>query len=381
MNTLEKLLSRRWFVKAVNKEEYYQIKDEIGQYQDFLSEKLGYHLIVNPYVIKLEKIPAVPENWMGIMEFTEPLEYIFFCLVLMFLEDKEIDGQFILSQLTEFISSTWKKETVDWTLYQNRRCLVKVLKYCVGCGILQAYDGSEDSFKNDSEADVLYLNTGVSRYFMRNFTTDITSFISPEDFSKEDWFGMDEDRGIVRRQRVYRRLLMTMGVQRTQETEEDFSYIRQYGKRNIEKDFSQYLDCELQIYKNQAFLVLGEECSMGRCFPEANSMSDIVLLCGKLVRERVEKNIWKPDMQDVVFVQENEMLSLLEECKQTYQAGFVKLYREMTTKEFCRKIMDELQQMEFIEKQDGQIKINAVFCRVTAVYPADFEVHGQSDKE
>lgn len=97
MNTLEKLLSRRWFVKAVNKEEYYQIKDEIGQYQDFLSEKLGYHLIVNPYVIKLEKIPAVPENWMGIMEFTEPLEYIFFCLVLMFLEDKEIDGQFILS--------------------------------------------------------------------------------------------------------------------------------------------------------------------------------------------------------------------------------------------------------------------------------------------
>lgn len=110
-------------------------------------------------------------------------------------------------------------------------------------------------------------------------------------------------------------------------------------------------------------------------------MSDIILLCGKLVRERVEKNIWKPDMQDVVFVQENEMLSLLEECKQTYQAGFVKLYREMTTKEFCRKIMDELQQMEFIEKQDGQIKINAVFCRVTAVYPADFEVHGQSDKE
>ena len=56
MNTLEKLLSKRWFVKAVNKEEYYQIKDEVGKYQNFLSEKLGYHIIVNPYVVKLEKM-------------------------------------------------------------------------------------------------------------------------------------------------------------------------------------------------------------------------------------------------------------------------------------------------------------------------------------
>lgn len=59
---------------------------------------------------------------------------------------------------------------------------MKVLKYCVKCGILQVYDGSEDSFKNDSEVDVLYLNTGVSRYFMRNFTRDATGFASPQDF-------------------------------------------------------------------------------------------------------------------------------------------------------------------------------------------------------
>ncbi len=101
MNVLEKLLSNRWFVKAVNRDEYYQIKDGISDVQNFLSEKLGYHVIVNPYVIKLEKIPAHPENWMGIMEFSEPMEYVMFCLTLMFLEDKEIDGQFILSQHTE----------------------------------------------------------------------------------------------------------------------------------------------------------------------------------------------------------------------------------------------------------------------------------------
>ena len=115
MNTLEKLLSNRWFVKAQDKEGYYQVKDDVGEYRTFLTEKLGYHAIVNPYVVKLEKIPAIPENWMGILEFQEPMEYVFLCLTLMFLEDKEVDGQFILSQLTEFMQGTWKQGEIDWT--------------------------------------------------------------------------------------------------------------------------------------------------------------------------------------------------------------------------------------------------------------------------
>lgn len=373
MNVLEKLLSQRWFVKSVNKEEYYQVKDEIGKYQALLSEKLGYHIIVNPYVIKLEKIPAVPENWMGIMEFNEPMDYVFFCLTLMFLEDKEIEGQFILSQLTEFMQSTWKQSDIDWTIYQNRRCLVKVLKYCVKCGILQVYDGSEDSFKNDSQADVLYLNTGVSRYFMRNFAKDITGFNSPEDFIGEDWFGLDEDRGIIRRQRVYRRLLMSMGMERTEETEEDFAYIRTYGKKNIERDFSGLLDCELQIYRNQAFLILSEDTNMGKCFPETNSLSDIALLIAHMIRDMVGRGELEPDMQDRIYMQENQFLDIIETCKKTYQNGFAKLYREMTIKEFCRAVMEYLMQMELIETQEGKVRIRAAFCRAVGVYPENFE--------
>lgn len=374
MNVLEKLLSERWFVKVANKEEYYQVKDEIGKYQTLLSEKLGYHIIVNPYVIKLEKIPAVPENWMGIMEFSEPIDYIFFCLTLMFLEDKEIEGQFILSQLTEFMQSTWKQSDIDWTIYQNRRCLVKVLKYCVKCGILQVYDGSEDSFKNDSQADVLYLNTGVSRYFMRNFTKDITGFTSPEDFIGEDWFGLDEDRGIIRRQRVYRRLLMSMGMERTEETEEDFTYIRTYGKKNFEKDFSDLLNCELQVYRNQAFLVLSEDTNMGKCFPETNSLSDIALLIAHMIRDMVRRGELEPDMQDRIYIQENHFLDIIETCKKTYQSGFAKLYREMTAKEFCRAVIEYLTQMELIEKKGGRVSICAAFGRVVGVYPENFEV-------
>ena len=54
----------------------------------------------------------------------------------------------------------------------------------------------------DAAGEVLYENTGASRYFMRNFSKDITDYGSPKDFLESDWFAMDEDRGIARRHRV-----------------------------------------------------------------------------------------------------------------------------------------------------------------------------------
>ena len=228
MRALEILLERRWILKSREKELYYQIKDELGTVKKFLMEKLGYQVIVNPYLVKVEKMPATPENWMGIQEFTQKIEYIFFCMILMFLEEKEAEEQFVLSELTEYIQGQYREEQIDWTIYQYRRHLIKVIKYCVNCGILNLNDGSEESFARDDTSEVLYENTGVSRYFMKNFTQDIMGYATPEDFEKQEWIDVNEERGIVRRQRVYRKLLMTMGMYKSPETEEDFAYVRNY---------------------------------------------------------------------------------------------------------------------------------------------------------
>ena len=136
MRALEILLERRWILKSREKELYYQIKDELGTVKKFLMEKLGYQVIVNPYLVKVEKMPATPENWMGIQEFTRKIEYVFFCMILMFLEEKEAEEQFVLSELTEYIQGQYREEQIDWTVYQYRRHLIKVIKYCVNCGIL-----------------------------------------------------------------------------------------------------------------------------------------------------------------------------------------------------------------------------------------------------
>lgn len=371
MNALEILLGRRWTLKSRDRELYYQVKDQLGAVKRFLTEKLGYQVIVNPYLIKAEKMPAKPENWMGILEFHHKIEYVFFCIVLMFLEEKEAEEQFVLSELTEYIQGQYREEQVDWTIYSFRRHLIKVLKYCVSCGILNVDDGNEESFARDDSSEVLYENTGVSRYFMKNFTQDIMGFSSPEDFQKEEWIGVDEDRGIVRRQRVYRRLLMTMGMYRDPETEEDFAYVKNF-RNMIQGELSEFLDCELHVHRSGAFLILGEDCRMGRCFPEENTLSDIVLLVNSLIGEKIQEGKIVPGAEEQILLPREAFLGILEECRERYSRGFIKTYREMTTKEFCQEVLSYMKELSMIEERRGDIWVSGAAGKIAGQYPKDF---------
>lgn len=109
MKPLEVLLSKRWILKNRDKELYYQLKDEIGKSRDFLTEKLGYQAIVTPNLIKLEKIPAYAQNWMGIQEFSDHLEYIFLCMILMFLEERDLGGTVCFIYVNRIYSGKYKR--------------------------------------------------------------------------------------------------------------------------------------------------------------------------------------------------------------------------------------------------------------------------------
>ena len=372
MKPLEILLSKRWILKDREKELYYQLKDEIGKSRDFLTEKLGYQAIITPNLIKLEKIPAYAQNWMGIQDFSDHLEYIFLCMILMFLEDRDAREQFVLSMLTEYIQANIKEEQIDWTIYSYRRHLVKVMKYCVKIGILEIYDGSEDSFIKSDEGEVLYQNTGASRYFMKNFSRDISDYQSQEDFLKEEWIGMNEDRGIIRRQRVYRSLLMSPGIYLNDDTEEDFAYVRHY-RGMIEEELNRFFDCELQVHKTSAFLIMGEDSNLGRSFPEGNTLSDIVLLWCNLFRQKIaDGSIEVPAGEDIV-ISRQQFLTISEECKRQYGSGWIKTYREMTMGEFCKKLKEYMIFMEMIMEKYDQIIVYPIVGKVAGCYPKDFK--------
>ena len=371
MNTLEVLLSQRWILKDKHKELYYQVKDGLGEVKKFLMEKMGYQVIVNPWLVKVEKIPARAERWMGIREFTEPVEYAFFCLILMFLENKEAEEQFVLSELTEYVQGQYQEEQIDWTVYRYRRHLIKVMKYCVSAGLLNVDDGSEEGFAKDYSGEVLYENTGVSRFFMRNFTQNIMDYSDYTDFLKAEWIDVDEDRGIVRRQRVYRSLLMSMGMYRTEENEEDFAYLRHY-RNMIQGELEEYFPCELQVYRSSAYLILGEDWRMGRSLPEENTLSDIVLLCGQLLREKVGSGEFAVESNESIRISKETFRGLLEECKARFGAGFIKTYREMVTEEFFQEVSSCLISLERVEEQREDVLIRPALGRVVGKYPADF---------
>ena len=129
MKELEILLNKRWVLKSRDKETYYKLRDALGELRKFTTEKMGCQIIDNSLLIKMEKIPVIPESFMGIQKFSSKEEYAYLCILLMFLEDRDAQEQFIISQLTEYITANLPGEISDWTLYTNRRKLIRVMRF------------------------------------------------------------------------------------------------------------------------------------------------------------------------------------------------------------------------------------------------------------
>ena len=380
MNELELLLNKRWILKSDDKELYYKVRDSIGNIRKFATEKLGCQVIENSLLVKMEKIPAKPEIYMGIEEFTSKEEYAFLCILLMFLEDKEPEEQFVISQLTEYIASHMPGQSVDWTLFVSRRRLVKVLRFAVSQGLLKVTDGSDDLFMDEQAGEVLYENTGASRYFMRSFSKDIMDYRNPSDFEESDWFGLNEDRGIARRHRVYKKLLFSVGMYREAGTEEDFEYLKYYGRRLID-DLEQCFDCQVHIHKGSAFFMMGEDCHMGTAFPGNNALSDILLLCCGKIREKISLGVWKVQKDEMIFTDAVEFEQMLKNVKREFGNGFTKSYREMPEGEFVKEILEAMERWTFVKRIESthEIVIYPSAGKMTGNYPEDYTGGSQDE--
>ncbi|MEO2605131.1 DUF2398 family protein, partial [Clostridium butyricum] len=164
MEELKMLLKNNIILREDKKEMYYKIKDGYKEFKNFITENLGYNLIIRSDFIRLEKLPGKSESFMGIEEFQNNIEYTMLMLILVFLEDKSKDDQFLLSHITESLSSNDIDIKFDWTDYSTRRSLIKVLKFSVKNSLIRVTDGDEDSFISDTNREVLFESSGVSKY-------------------------------------------------------------------------------------------------------------------------------------------------------------------------------------------------------------------------
>ena len=108
MNEVRTLIEQFWICKDNEKETYYKVKRDIPNFQRFVREQLGWKLIHTENLLKLEKRPAHAEPFMGIQEFSDIRDYCILCVVLMYLEDKEEQEQFLLSELIDYVETQLK---------------------------------------------------------------------------------------------------------------------------------------------------------------------------------------------------------------------------------------------------------------------------------
>ena len=353
------LLENYIILKDNDKELYYDIKDNINDYMKFIKEYLEYKLIIKDNFIKLEKAPSNPQGFMGIREFESIKEYIFFMILLIFLEDKNNEEQFILSNLTEYIKQNYNDEKIDWTKQKNRRCLINVMKFAINIGIIKRNDGDEELYSKDETRDVLYESTGISRYILRNFDNELENVNSYKDLLENE----------NTKYNVYRNLLLNPVVYSKKELEHEYDYILR-NIRKIKDVFEENLEWDIHLYKNGVMSIITNN-EVKDVFPNKKGESSVVLLLSKKIRDNISNLNLKED--DIIYFEKEEFDKLLLDLRKENGHGFTKTLREYSDELYIDTIKEYMKGFSMLETKENLVLILPLIGKLIGDYPEDYK--------
>ncbi len=376
MTAIDLLLNNYWIIRDKNKDDYYAIKHEINDknIKRFIQEMLGWKLIHTEHLIKLEKIPSHAEAFMGIQEFTDIKDYCFLCAVLMYLEDKEDNSQFLLSDLIKYVETIISSYMeVDWTSFSLRKSLVRVLQYVENKGMLKTYEGDSSLYSREQTSEVLYENTGLSRYFATNFPLDITNINIYNDFEKKQMEELEDDKGNIRTNRVFRQLVVCPSLYWDDQNNPDALYVK--NKRNyIASNIERNMDATLELSKNNASVVFVDNQGIGDTHPKTSMLSEIVLLVNhELYTAAQDKRKLSINDDDTITVSVNKFNDILIKLKNKYQALWSKEYREMPYERYIEVVKEYMTNWLMIKEINGQIIIYPSCAITSGKYSRELE--------
>lgn len=374
MKEVRTLFEKFWVCKDTEKETYYKVKRDIPNFQRFVREQLGWKLIHTEKLLKLEKKPAHAEPFMGIEEFTDIRDYCILCVVLMYLEDMEEQRQFLLSELIHYVETRLSAYmTVDWTSFTQRKSLVRVLQYMEKLQMLRVYEGQSESFGQEAGQEVLYENTGLSKYFASSFPVDISGYESWRDFETADFDELEENRGAARINRVYRQLAVCPAMYWDGNEDADAYYLKNQ-RQWVGKYLEENLGGNLDIYKNMACLTLEESDCWGAVHPRDAMLPELVLLLCGMIREQVETGRLQKKENECICLTKKEFADFLFSAKEQWQSGWSKEYREMEKEKLLRGVLEYMKNWMLLKMVDDQVILLPAVGRTAGVYPEDFNV-------
>jgi uncharacterized protein (TIGR02678 family) len=372
MDELRALLENYW-LRREDIDIFTRAKRAYPKYRKFITEQLGWKLVSNERILKLEKVPAHAETFMGIDSFSDINDYCMLCGLLMYLEDKEDDEQFLLSELVEQMSLQLRNVMeVDWTQYIQRKSLIRVLQYAETMGMLAVYEGDSNEISGGMNHEVLYENTGLSRYFATTFDYDITDCKTYQDLENIALQSMEADRGYLRINRVYRQLAAAPAMYWSSVDDQDSLYVKNQ-RQWVQHYLDEYIGGKLEIHRNAAFFVMEEGDCFGSRHPKDAMLPELVMMICREIRQEIKEGVLLRESDDTVSLDQRHFYHLLSVCKEKYDAGWSKEYRAMNMEKLLAEVSEYMVNWMMLKKVDGMFRIFPGTGKVTGRYPKDFK--------
>lgn len=366
------LMERFWVLKEKNEHLFYQIKDNEVEIKRFFRDTFRYRLISNHDMVKVEKIPVVPQPWMGEKEvkstpvFKTQMDYAFFFYILAFLEGKNVNEQFSLKNICDYMQIQEEGKLVwkEGAGYQNRLSLVRTMKYAVKMDLIEVRDKEIEDFAGNDNHDVLFQRPPYSSYFMRRFQEDVTEWKSLADFVV--YLDKENIEMIDRKHRYYRRLFLEPIVYHDELTQDENEYIRNYYV-GVDNNLYRFTDYTYERY-NRTSMIVKNEVNMGEnVFPTENMNTKLILLFANYIHQH--SLAYPLDKRNQIELSRTECNSILSDLKKEYRQFWTKKMRQQDVDEIREILVKEMKNWSFIdEKEDGSVLIKEGLFRFVGDY-------------
>lgn len=356
---MQLLLNNFWILKEDDLDNYYKIKRNQHLLRDYINKTLGSRLIIHDRFIKLEKIPAQALESIGLSNFILQTDYIYLCLILLFLEDKTRETYFMLSDLIDYVKNTAValelNNIPNWTLTKERKSLKRAVNFLEKIKVIKLKDASKDDFSDNENAEALYISTGLSNYVMRMFNNEIFDIKQEEDFIKDEWTYQNDEKGDIRKYKIYRNLIYTPCIYMNDISKSEIDYLKQL-RHHISNELSN-LNYELELTKNMALVFENENALTKDSFPNNKRISAIVLIVLTKLYELIKENKIILNEYEIGKISYEDLYNIIINIKNKYNIYLSKTLKDLTDSAFFENILDILETYTFIRNVDNYYEI------------------------
>lgn len=360
-----------------------RVKRHQGELRDWFATRTAWPLVLRRSFARLVKTPSATLPGAVLPMLSGPRDYEILAWILWFGE-KEPGGQFVLSDMLAEIEAQANlaggARRLDWNEASHRASLKRAAKTLEDLGVLIREDGDLERYVRDAEGDVLYGFSDLSRYLHVNLSDALyRDLVHRGDASA---LSQPAPRGTGPEQRLYRSLLLTSGLDCTDDPEA-FAVLRGRDRRQrISDDFASAFGWDLEVTGSYASLLRPADSRQATTFPGQGSATHLVLLLTGRLRELVAQGALPVDVDERVAISEVRLESEVHFLQAEFGSLWAKAYAERTAADLASQAIEEMRFWGFAQGPDehGQYVILPMAARFAGFYTEDGDglEHGES---